>query len=81
MYIYLFFVKGVDLLSYLIFSNCCAKFILGHLFDILMNLLLYSYANAFLQLGGFGLPFFVVGSITIVNGLVGYFLLGEINGE
>lgn len=38
-----------------------------------------AVGGAFYQLGGFGLPFFVVGSITIVNGVVGYFLLGEIN--
>lgn len=38
-----------------------------------------AVGGAFYQLGGFGLPFFVVGSITILNGVVGYFLLGEIN--
>lgn len=37
--------------------------------------------TTYFQLGGFGLPFFVVGSITIFNGVFGYFLMGEIDGE
>jgi hypothetical protein len=33
------------------------------------------------QLGGFGLPFFVVGSITVLNGAAGYFMIGHIDGK
>ncbi|XP_022324412.2 MFS-type transporter SLC18B1-like isoform X2 [Crassostrea virginica] len=38
-----------------------------------------AVGGALYQLGGFGLPFFVVGSITIFNGVFGYFLMGEID--
>lgn len=35
----------------------------------------------YFQVGGFGLPFFVVGSITMLNVIVGYFLIERIDGE
>ncbi|XP_061173557.1 MFS-type transporter SLC18B1-like [Saccostrea echinata] len=38
-----------------------------------------AVGGALYQLGGFGLPFFVVGSIAVLNGVLGYFLLGHID--
>ncbi|XP_062589053.1 MFS-type transporter SLC18B1-like [Saccostrea cucullata] len=38
-----------------------------------------AVGGALYQLGGFGLPFFIVGSITVINGVLGYFLIGHID--
>ncbi|XP_048735346.2 MFS-type transporter SLC18B1-like isoform X2 [Ostrea edulis] len=38
-----------------------------------------AVGGALYQLGGFGLPFFVVGSITVLNGVAGYFMIGHID--
>ncbi|XP_061173558.1 MFS-type transporter SLC18B1-like [Saccostrea echinata] len=38
-----------------------------------------AVGGALYQLGGFGLPFFVVGSITVLNGVLGHFFIGHIN--